>query len=131
MPARLGAVLCVGAVAAGIGFATPSYAEVPTKPIQCVKQDRLLIGPVVSTARAAKEIYAAVARAPQLHKLEGRGPVVATDEGDKWGVTHYLEPKIGFSHHGKYETVEVVAGGGDLAMEIDKCTGAVSMMLNR
>jgi len=99
--------------------------------IQCEKQPGFMPGPVVADARTAKEIYIAVARAPELRKLEGRGPITVIDEGDKWGVTHYLEPKTMYGHHGKLETVTVVAGGGDLAMQIDKCTGAVSMSLNR
>jgi len=120
---RLGAVLCV-VLCIGANGANGAA-------IQCEKQPGFMQGPVVPDARTAKEIYIAVARAPELHRLEGHGPITVLDEGDKWGVTHYLEPKRTFSHHGKLETVTVVAGGGDLAMDIDKCTGAVSMMLNR
>jgi hypothetical protein len=98
---------------------------------ECQKQSGWLAGPVVPTAEIAKSIYSAVASAPALHRLEGSGPISVIDEGDKWAVTHSQAPKYGRSPDGKNETVEVSVGGGHLAMEIDKCTGAVSMSLSR
>ena len=127
-------VICCVTIAAAIfsfGFDTARSEHSAATGLQCVKQDGFLIGPVVPTAEVARAIYIAVARFPQLHKLEGPGPIVVVDEGSKWDVSHYLPPKMTTSRDGKYETVEATAGGGDLAMEIDKCTGAVWMSLNR
>jgi hypothetical protein len=127
------AIRCVAITAAIIsfGFDLAHSEQSAAASVRCVKRTGFLVGPVVPTAEVAREIYIAVARYPQLHKLERPGPVVVDDEGSKWGVSHYLPPKVTTSRDGKYETVDVMAGGGDLTMEIDKCTGAVLMSLNR
>jgi hypothetical protein len=116
---------------AGIPPAPPrEKIDMSRSSLECIRQAGRLPDPVAPTAEAAERIYVAVARSsPYLHNLEGRGPISVLDEGRKWGVTHFIPPKMSIQRG--VETITMSGGGGDLAMEIDKCTGAVEMWLNR
>jgi len=80
--------------------------------------------PWVPDKATAKAIYLAVARTrPWFKSLLKQYPIVVVkDEGDYWGVSQHDNrppPKPGLGE------VIVTAGGGQLDMEIDKCSGAI------
>jgi len=84
---------------------------------------------LVPSAAVAKEIFKAIARgiAPSLLK---RYPIVTVaDEGDYWAVSQTNDTPPPKALPGM---VIVTAGGGQLYMDINKCTGAIShAALNR
>lgn len=78
---------------------------------------------LVPTARVAKEIYRAVARAISPGILKRFPIVTAEDEGDHWAMSqtdNAPPPKP------SPNAAIVTAGGGQLNMDINKCTGAIS-----
>jgi hypothetical protein len=78
---------------------------------------------LVSSAHVAESIYRAVARNLDPRIFEKYPIVVVADEGDHWEVgqtNNVPSPKP------RPNTVVVTAGGGQLYMNIDKCTGAIS-----
>jgi len=79
--------------------------------------------PWVADKEAAKAIYLAVAHSRPLFKrlLKQYPVVVVEDEGATWGVSQANNdpPKPGPNE------VIVTAGGGQLYMQIDKCSGAI------
>ena len=83
----------------------------------------------VKDAETAKAIYLAVGRAqnyPYFHKYPD---IVVEDAGDHWLVSQTDKRPPPTPEPG---TVIVSAGGGQLRMNIDKCTGAISeAWLNR
>lgn len=78
---------------------------------------------LVPTARVAKEIYRAVAHSLSSGVLKRYPVIIAKDEGDHWGMSqtdNVPPPKS------PPNTVIVSVGGGQLNLDIDKCTGAIS-----
>ncbi|HKQ45162.1 MAG TPA: hypothetical protein VJS47_07195 [Rhizomicrobium sp.] len=84
---------------------------------------------VVPNAQVAETIYRAIASALVPSNLKKFPIIVAEDQGDHWKVSqtdNAPPPKP------EPNTVIVTAGGGQLYMTIDKCSGAVSdAALNR
>jgi hypothetical protein len=78
----------------------------------------------------AKQIYLSVGKA-RFPRMTKKFPVVTVhDGGDHWDVSQ-ASGKPSIVQVGPGEVV-VTSGGGQLSMEIDKCTGAVSRaVLNR
>ena len=77
----------------------------------------------VPTADIAKAIYKAIGRGLSPNFLKRYPIVVVEDGGDHWSVSqtdNRPPPKAGPNE------VIVTAGGGELHMDIDKCSGAVS-----
>ena len=108
-------LLALNSVEAGAAESSPTHG--------CHKEDGFIGGPFVSTSRAAREIYVAIAKDIAPKKLKEYPIVTVMDGGDHWELSqtrHYqkTDPPPG--------TVIVSAGGGQLYMHIDKCTGAVS-----
>lgn len=85
------------------------------EPFACAVEPGFLSGPFVATDAAAKRIYQAIAAEVAPGSLDRFPLILATDLGDHWLVTQ-SEP---FSP-------QPALGGGQLHMQIDKCTGAVS-----
>ena len=86
---------------------------------------------LVPNATAAKAIYRAVAGAVVPRNLEKFPIIIAEDKGDHWemGQANNTPPP---NPDPGAEAVIVSAGGGNLYMDIDKCTGAISgAALNR
>jgi hypothetical protein len=84
---------------------------------------------LVPTAPVAIEIYKAVARAVSPNILKRYPIVTVADEGDHWHVSQTNNNPL---PKPTPNTVIVTAGGGQLNMDIDKCTGAIShAALNR
>ena len=85
--------------------------------------------PWVADQATAKQIYAAVGRARFPSLFKQYPIVVARDGGDHWELSQESgkpPPKA------KRAEIIVSAGGGQLRMNIDKCTGAISYAaLNR
>jgi hypothetical protein len=108
---------------ANVDAKEPSVVSAEPATIACVKQPGFIGGPFVATAQAARLIYLAIAQeiAPDLLK---QYPIVtAEDRGDHWDVSQTREDAEVHLQPGE---VVVSAGGGQLYMTIDKCSGAIS-----
>jgi hypothetical protein len=97
--------------------------ETAAKSPACTKPDGFIGGPFVPNEVVAKEIYRAVASSISP-KILPRYPIIVTsDEGDHWSVSQRGREPMPKPRPGE---VIVQAGGGQLYMNIDKCTGAIS-----
>ena len=95
----------------------------PAPKTVCSKQPGFIGGPFVPTARAARRIYLAVVQEIAPDKLKQYPNVTVEDAGDHWYVSqtrHHRPVRL------PSNTVSVDAGGGQLYMQIDKCSGAIS-----
>ena len=106
--------------------ASPSNSQThsQTAPtVVCPKLPGFFPRPFVPTERAAKAIYTAIALEIMPAKLREFPIVTVEDDGDRWIVsqTRYYPPK-----KLPPNTVGVTMGGGQLVMNINKCTGTVS-----
>ncbi|MBI3677366.1 MAG: hypothetical protein HY243_12205 [Proteobacteria bacterium] len=73
--------------------------------------------------QVAEAIYRAIGHAFAPEKFEEYPLVIVEDEGDHWSVGQVSgQPPP----HPSPGTVIVSAGGGQLVMDINKCTGAIS-----
>ena len=82
---------------------------------------------LVPTARVAKEIYRAVALGLSPNNFDKFPIVTAKDEGDHWAMSQTDNaPPPRPNQNPNQEIVIITAGGGQLNMDIDKCTGAIS-----
>ncbi len=95
-------------------YAQAGNAE-PSK-LKCKRADEALPGPLVPNEETARAIFLAVERARFPEADPANFPdVVALDEGDHWAVFRFTQ-RPG------------VKGGGQLEMEIGKCTGIISQV---
>jgi hypothetical protein len=85
-------------------------------------------GPIVATAETARSIYVAKQRGD---KVSPENDTVVDDEGDHWTVFQYPKRTSASKTTHAGGEVAVVAGGGTLEMEIDKCTGAIRAHYSR
>ena len=90
---------------------------------------------MVPNKHVAEMIYRAVGRPLVPWNFKKYPIVVVEDEGDHWSVSQ-TEGKPSYrvvtSAKTGIETVTISAGGGQLYMDINKCTGAIShAALNR
>ena len=111
-----------------LGMTGASGAESSPAGLVCPKSDGFS-GPFVPTTQVAEAIYRAVAN-EILPVALNRYPIITVDdEGDHWSISQTRnEPKREPSPN----SVIITAGGGQLHMSIDKCTGAISnVALNR
>jgi hypothetical protein len=109
------------AIAIAVGFADTSHAA-DNGSARC-PNGGYISSQLVPNAHVAESIYRAVARNLDPQVFQKYPIVVVTDAGDHWSVyqtNNAPPPKAPRS------TVMVTAGGGQLDMEIDKCTGAIS-----
>ena len=82
--------------------------------VTCPKTPGFVAGPFVPTEEAAREIYKIMVATIAPRSVEEYPLVVVKDEGDHWWATQAaMQPSGG-------------RGGGQLYMQIDKCTGAIS-----
>ena len=105
-------------ILAGIGGATGA-----TDPPKLCRDTEYINSQFAPTAKTAKEIYIAVGRGLYRNFLKRYPIVIVEDAGDHWSVSQTGNkplPKAGPNE------VIVMAGGGQLYMDIDKCSGAVS-----
>ena len=79
--------------------------------------------PLVPTKATAKAIYLAVGRGQQIPMFKDYPIVMVEDKGDHWSV---WQERGKPPPTPKANEVIVSAGGGQLSMDIDKCTGAIS-----
>ena len=93
-----------------------------TAPPRC-PNDGYISDRLVPTADIAKEIYIAVVRGLSPGLLKRFPIVTAEDEGDHWAMSQTDNAPV---PKPSPNTVIVTAGGGQLNMDIDKCTGAIS-----
>lgn len=92
-----------------------------TSGLACPKTPGFTPGPFVPDAATARAIFLAVERARAPNDDLRRFPVVeAEDHGDQWVVFRYRPPER--TQSGWIATM----GGGQLAIHIDKCDGAIS-----
>ena len=96
-------------------------------PIRC-ERGGLGGNPLVPDAATAKAIFVAVARAVWPDNLRTFPVVVAEDKGDHWevGDERRKKPVRLNCASDSPQSIIVMAGGGMLSMNIDKCTGAIS-----
>ena len=100
-------------------LATPCFGEEPA----CDQPDGRAIGLVVPTADAAIAVYKAIANG-RHDKIKSANKILVNDKEDHWEVYQYpKKDRSTFNPHTGMETVRVVAGGGTLELEIDKCDG--------
>jgi hypothetical protein len=87
------------------------------------------VDPWVPNNAVAKAIYLAVGRAQHIPSFNRYPIVIVEDAGDHWNVWQESGKVPPTPKRGE---VIVAGGGGQLSMEIDKCTGAISnAVLNR
>jgi hypothetical protein len=113
MPQRIAVAITFVLIALSSGSA---YAADSASQPQCPE-------PWVPSKEVAKAIYLAVGRAQNTPWFKNYPVVVVEDAGDHWSVSQASGkplPKL------KPGEVIVSAGGGQLSMDIDKCTGAIS-----
>ena len=109
-------------VAALMALVGPGLAAaVPDEP-RC-SNDGYISDKLVPTARIAKEIYRAVARGMSPNVFKRYPIVTVSDEGDHWSVSQKNNDPPPKTPPG---TIVVTMGGGQLYMDIDKCSGAIS-----
>lgn len=100
-------------------LATPCFGAEPV----CEQPPGRAIGLVVPTADAATAVYKAIAKG-RHDKIKPTNNILVNDEGDQWGVYQYpKKDESTFNRRTGIETVRVVAGGGTLELEINKCDG--------
>lgn len=105
------------------GTQEPSFTAAQTMKTACIKQPGFIGAPFVPTARAVRLSYLAVAHEIAPGLLKQYPTVISQDRGDHWDVsqTRHDPP-----HHPQPGEVVVSSGGGQLFMQIDKCSGAIS-----
>jgi hypothetical protein len=109
------------AIAVAAGFAGTSHAAVSGS-VPCPNGGHIS-SQLVPNAHVAESIYRAVARNLYPRVFQKYPVVVVTDEGGYWSVYQTDNAPPAKAPPG---TVIVTAGGGQLDMDIDKCTGAIS-----
>jgi hypothetical protein len=95
-------------------------AEVETPP-PC-PNDGYISSHMVPNAHVAESIYRAVARAFSPTVFQKYPIVIVADEGDHWSVSQKNNEPPPKPAPG---TVVVSMGGGQLNLDIDKCTGRI------
>ncbi|GAA0552419.1 hypothetical protein GCM10008941_35490 [Rhizomicrobium palustre] len=104
-------------------WAAPSVALAADEtPPQC-PGDGLAREPFVQSEATAKEIFLAIARARAAHNMKKYPVIQAKDEGDHWEVRQASKNPSPIFAHGVVTTIQ---GGGQFALHIDKCSGAIS-----
>jgi hypothetical protein len=107
----------VGAKWAAIVLALAGSCPAVADP-NCPKSAGYIPGPFVPDAGTARAIYLAVEMRTAPQRDVNRFPrVVVTDKGDHWAVFRMEKPS---------KQAGRTFGGGQLELEIDKCTGAIS-----
>jgi hypothetical protein len=82
--------------------------------LNCPKTAGFINGPFVPTESVAREIYKVMLPSLAPLNVEKYPSIIVKDEGDHWWVSQEASrPEPGY-------------GGGQLYMNIDKCTGAIS-----
>jgi hypothetical protein len=124
---RFGMFIALVALSA-VGSAAAEKANVTP---QCTKQPGMIGDPMVGTADTARSIYLSVAK-QRGDKVSPENDIIVEDDGGRWAVFQYPKhiPAPKRTATGE-EEVTVVAGGGALEMEIDKCTGAIRAHYSR
>jgi hypothetical protein len=116
----IAAALC--SIAAGHADEHEPVSAQPVN-VACIKQPGFIGGPFVPSTTAARLIYLAVAEEIAPDRLKQYPIVTVEDRGDHWEVSQTRnEPEA----HLQSGQVVVSAGGGQLYMNIDKCSGAIS-----
>ena len=116
------AAIALFSIATAHADKTEAVSPEPVK-VACIKQAGFIGGPFVATASAARLIYLAVAEEIAPDRLKQYPIVTVEDRGDHWEVSQTRnEPEA----HLQSGEVVVSAGGGQLYMNIDKCSGAIS-----
>jgi hypothetical protein len=102
-----------------VSFTLPAVvSDAPQAGQDCARYSGFIAGPFVPTADVAKAIYAVVADGISPSILQRYPIIVVEDENDHWSVS---QRELGSDRPGM-----VRFGGGQLYMNIDKCTGAIS-----
>ncbi len=123
-----------------LGFAvlvsTTDVSAGTNSPHTCIGEPGTIPGPLVPTEKIAKEIYVSIARGLRPRTWRKYPRIFVLDEGDRWAVgqtTAESPPAESFpdSQAKRSQVVTMQGGGGNLEMEIDKCTAAVSAHLAR
>ncbi len=129
------------ALALSLTLGAPASGRAQTidpPPITCPKPVAGLTGPFAPTQEAAEAIYRAYALAAWPDLLKKYPIIKSEDAGDHWSVTQTRDEKIHaiqqsrqvvVGSDGKPYTVtsnHVDANGGELRLDIDKCTAAIS-----
>ena len=103
--------------------ATPQTVRAAPALANCEKSPGFIGGPFVPDAKTAEEIYRAVAKSVAPGALERYPLVVVSDDGSHWSVgqtRHDTPVQL------KPGEVMINAGGGQLSMKIEKCSGSIS-----
>jgi hypothetical protein len=82
------------------------------------------IGEIVPTKDTARAIYRAIA-AGRHDKVSSSNDILVNDDGDHWEVFQYPKKGPTYEDHHGLETIRVVAGGGTLELDINKCDASV------
>jgi hypothetical protein len=120
------------ALVACASSAVRSQSPLQSAGLRCPHTDGFVTGPFVPTPDAARGIFLTVRSAlfPDAPSLDAVHVSVG-DSGDRYVVSESAVvplPDVGGQHtpNSPGEEIVVTAGGGQLVMEIAKCTGAVS-----
>jgi hypothetical protein len=98
-------------------------APVTLAPGRCQKQPGYIAGPLVPDSATARAIFLVVEKTIRRADVKNYPLVTVVDDGDHWSVFRAAPtPNHPF---GKGEVI-VSIGGGQLEMDIDKCSAAIS-----
>ena len=113
-------LICLLAASSALAAESQS-ASAPLDKMTCPHVAGHIDGPFVPTSQNARSIYLAV-RSAITPWLDGRHnvQVKVEDGGDRWDV--FADELVGE----KAGQIVVTKGGGDLSLQIDKCSRAVS-----
>jgi hypothetical protein len=106
-------------IVANVGVSRAAQIEAPSP----CPNDGYISSRLVPNARVAESIYRTVASVLSPRAFKKYPVIVVTDEGDHWGVSQANNEPPPQSTPG---AIVVTSGGGQLYMDIDKCTGAIS-----
>jgi len=118
-----GVAMLVAFVAAGAPVWGRAEDAQPSTSATCRKVAGFIEGPFVPNESVARSIFASIIKTRWPALLERYPVITVIDGGDHWAVS-----QKGREHPQKARPGEVIvsAGGGQLHLDIDKCSGAIS-----
>jgi hypothetical protein len=102
-----------------------TLASSPALAAACVQPEGMAIGPLVPTEDAARALYKTIAGI-RHDPIKSSNDILVNDKGDHWEAFQYpkhIDPPRTVNG---MQIVTVVAGGGTLDLEIQKCDASIT-----